>query len=252
MSKSYQYNYSERIESINSMYDEVSRVKKANKTISILKDYCKDLSSLTLLDIGASSGIMTYEYAKYFYKVIGIDIDKQAIEFATKNFNKNNIEYIVSPVEESNLNENSFDAITCSHIYEHVPSAEILMENIFKLLKPGGVCYFAAGNRFKIIETHYKLPFLSYLPKKLANLYLRMFTNNSEYYENLLSYRNLKKIVNKFEIIDYTKKIIREPSKFFADEMIVEKSLKYYVVNILSSLGYFLIPTYIWVLKKPD
>ena len=252
MSKSYQYNYSEHIESINSMYDEVSRVKKANKTISILKDYCKDLSSLTLLDIGSSSGIMTYEYAKYFYKVIGIDIDKQAIEFATKNFNKNNIEYLVSPVEESNLNENSFDVITCSHIYEHVPSAEILMENIFKLLKPGGVCYFAAGNRFKIIETHYKLPFLSYLPKKLANLYLRMFTNNSEYYENLLSYRNLKKIVNKFEIIDYTKKIIREPSKFFADEMIVEKSLKYYIVNILSSLGYFLIPTYIWVLKKPD
>ena len=252
MSKSYQYNYSERIESINSMYDEESRVKKANKTISILKDYYKDLSSLTLLDIGASSGIMTYEYAKYFHKVIGIDIDKQAIEFATKNFNKNNIEYLVSPVEESNLNENSFDVITCSHIYEHVPSAEILMENIFKLLKPGGVCYFAAGNRFKIIETHYKLPFLSYLPKKLANLYLRMFTNNSEYYENLLSYRNLKKIVNKFEIIDYTKKIIREPSKFFADEMIVEKSLKYYVVNILSSLGYFLIPTYIWVLKKPD
>ena len=69
--------------------------------------------------------------------------------------------------EELDLPKASIDVITCSQIYEHVPSDKNLMKVIIGLLKPGGVCYFAAGNRFKIIEPHYKLPFLSYLPKKL-------------------------------------------------------------------------------------
>ena len=141
--------------------------------------------------------------------------------------------------------------ITCSHIYEHVPSDHVLMENIYKLLKPGGICYFAAGNKYKIIETHYNLPFLSYFPKKIANFYIRIFTNHKEYYENLKSLGQLKKLVYRFEIIDYTLKILQKPSKFSANDMIRENTLKYLLVNFLSRIGYFIIPTYVWILKKP-
>ena len=123
MNESYQYNYSENIESINSMYDQDSRVKKAKKTLSVLSDYFGNISNLKLLDIGASTGIMTNEYAKYFKNVVGIDIDAKAIKYAKNNFNRENIEFIASPIEESNLDNASFDVVTCSHIYEHVPSA---------------------------------------------------------------------------------------------------------------------------------
>jgi len=251
MNESYQYNYSENIESTNSMYDQDSRVKKAKKTLSVLSDYFGNISNLKLLDIGASTGIMTNEYAKYFKNVVGIDIDTKAIKYAKNNFNRENIEFIASPIEESNLDNASFDVVTCSHIYEHVPSAEVLLENIFEVLKPGGVCYFAAGNRFQIIETHYRLPFLSYFPKKIANKYISLFTSHDEYYENLKSYRNLKKLVKKFEVVDYTIKIMRNPSKYSADDMLNENTVKYYFVNFLATLGYFFIPTYIWILKKP-
>ena len=53
-----------------SMYDQDERIKKANKTIAVLKDYLKEISTLTLLDIGSSTGIMTNEYAKHFKNVI--------------------------------------------------------------------------------------------------------------------------------------------------------------------------------------
>ena len=101
------------------------------------------------------------------------------------------------------------------------------------------------------IETHYNLPFLSYFPKKIANFYIRIFTNHKEYYENLKSLGQLKKLVYRFEIIDYTLKILQKPSKFSANDMIRENTLKYLLVNFLSRIGYFIIPTYVWILKKP-
>ena len=106
---------------------------------------------------------------------------------------------------------NFYDVITCSHIYEHVPDANKLMSEIYRLLKPGGVCFFAAGNRFKVIEGHYRLPFLSFFPKGISNLYLKITGKGNEYYENHLSYKNLKQLVNQFEVIDYTVETIKYP-----------------------------------------
>lgn len=252
MENNYQYNYSFLSESVESLYDMQSREKKANKTILVLKDYLKDLSQLKLLDIGSSTGIMTKEYAKYFDEVIGIDIDSNAIKFASTTFKKNKLKFIEIPIEENVFEDESFDVITCSHIYEHVPSDVSLMNQIYRLLKPGGVCYFAAGNKFQVLEPHYKLPFLSYFPKKISNFYLKVFTKENYYFENHKSLRNLKKLVSKFELTDYTLKILTNPSKFSANEMLKEKSFKYYLVNLIARVFYFLVPTYIWILKKPN
>ena len=249
MARKYQYNYSELKSSV---FDSNDRINKARKTLAVLEDYLSYTSNLTLLDIGSSTGIMTNEYADYFQSVVGIDIDVKAVNFANQKFKKNNIRFVNLPIEETDFKEESFDVITCSHIYEHVPSDRLLMDNIYKLLKPGGICYFAAGNRYKIIETLYNLPFLSYFPKKIANFYIRIFTKHKEYYENLKSLRQLKKLVSSFEIVDYTLKILEKPTEFYANDMLKEGTLKYSIVNFLSNKFYFIIPTYIWILKKPE
>ena len=248
MSKNFQLNYSK---SKPSMYIKDERIKKANKTIAVLKDYLGTVSNLNLLDIGSSTGIMTNEYSKHFKEVIGVDLDAAAVDYAVNQYRKKNLKFICSPIEGFDLTDASFDVITCSQVYEHVPSDVRLLEEIMRLLKPGGVCYFAAVNRFKIIEPHYKLPFLSFLPKQASNIYVRIFTNHDLYYENLKSLRNLKKLVSKFELIDYTLKIIKNPSKYFADDMLTEKSIKYYSYNLIAKIFYFMVPTYIWILKKP-
>ena len=121
MNESYQYNYSENIESINSMYDQDSRVKKAKKTLSVLSDYFGNISNLKLLDIGASTGIMTNEYAKYFKNVVGIDIDAKAIKYAKNNFNRENIEFIASPIEESNLTM----LVRCCNLFTYIRARTI-------------------------------------------------------------------------------------------------------------------------------
>ena len=213
MSREYQHNFSEKFPEL---YDIEGRVRKASKTISILQDALGELSSFNLLDIGSS---------KYFTHTVGIDIDQEAVEFSKKNYKKESLEFLCVPIEELDYSDGHFDVITCSHIYEHVPDANELLKEIYRLLKPGGVCYFAAGNRYKIIEGHYKLPFLSFFPKKLSNVYLVITNKGKKYYENHLSLRNLKKLVNDFEIIDYTIETIQNPEKYNATDLIIPNSL---------------------------
>ena len=177
MSDEYQYNFSENYPEL---YDKDNRKEKALKTISILSDYIGPLNSLKLLDIGSSTGIMTYEYSKIFDTTVGIDIDENAVAFAKKNYDTEKIDFICTPIEELKHENNFYDVITCSHIYEHVPDANKLMSEIYRLLKPGGVCFFAAGNRFKVIEGHYRLPFLSFFPKRISNLYLKITGKGNE------------------------------------------------------------------------
>jgi 2-polyprenyl-3-methyl-5-hydroxy-6-metoxy-1,4-benzoquinol methylase len=108
MNRNYQYDLSGKHVS---MFDKQIRIKKAQKTLYVLNDYLKNTSGLTLLDIGSSSGIMTLEYAKQFKNVIGIDLDKRAVEFAKKNNKTDNIEYFESPIEESGFKDENFDVI---------------------------------------------------------------------------------------------------------------------------------------------
>jgi ubiquinone/menaquinone biosynthesis C-methylase UbiE len=147
--------------------------------------------------------------------------------------------------------DNSFDVVICSQIYEHVPDAGQMMEQIFRVLKPEGVCYFAAGNRLSIEEHHYNLPFLSVIPRPLGHLYLRLTGKGKYYYEKHLSYWGLKWLVKQFEIIDYTTKVINDPEKFDVAYMLEPDSTKQKVSQFIVKRLYWLCPGYIWLLKKP-
>ncbi len=233
------------------MYKSDIRILKANKILSILEDYLADLSNLELLDIGCAGGYTSFVLSEKFKKVTAIDIDCKAIEYAKNNFAKDNITYQLNNLMDLDFKQESLDVIICSHVYEHVPDSQILMDKIYWLLKPGGICYFAAPNRLMLVECHYNLLFLSYLPKWLANYYVRLSNKGTQYYENVLTIWGLKKLVSKFEIIDYTSKIIKNPERYNALDMLVKGTFKYIISNIIVRYLLFIVPTYIWLLKKP-
>jgi len=233
------------------LYDRNAREQKANKILSVLKDYFGGpLDGFTLMDIGSSTGIMTHLLSKEFKHTIGIDIDEKAVAYSKTNYENNNLKFLLQDSMSVEFADNSFDVINCSHIYEHVPDSEQLMKEIYRLLKPGGICFFAAGNRFVFMENHYRLPLLSVAPKSVAHKYIRLFNKADFYYETHLTYRELKKLCSQFEIIDYTLEIIKYPEKYYSTEMIKDKSLIQSVYLSILKFAYFLCPTYIWLLKK--
>lgn len=239
------------------MYDIASRKRKAIRMVCTLKVHFenKSLKDLTLLDIGSSSGIIDNYLAHYFKKVVGIDIDRGAIAYAKKNFTakrvtlRKNLLFKYGDAMKLSFKENSFDVVVCTHIYEHVPDSSKLFSEIYRVLKPHSVCYLAALNKWWIMEPHYNLPFLSWLPKSIANLYLKIFRGKDIYYENILSYWQLKKLVNKFKTTEYTDQIFKFPERFGYGDAI-SSSYKKLFAKIIAPLAKYTAPTFFWILEK--
>lgn len=233
-------------------FDFERQKQKADKTLAVLSDYfgADVMRTLKLLDVGCSAGLMTSVYAQFFAEVVGVDIDAPAVAFANGNERGPNTRYCVSDGMSLPFASETFDVVTCSHIYEHVPDYNRLISEIRRVLRPGGVCYFVAQNRICLVEPHYFLPFLSIPPKRMAHKYMKLFGKGDFYYENLITYWGLKKLVSDFTIVDYTKKIIENPAKFHADELVSQGSLMQKIALFVLGAAYFLCPTYVWLLKK--
>ncbi|OGL44656.1 MAG: hypothetical protein A2161_06425 [Candidatus Schekmanbacteria bacterium RBG_13_48_7] len=245
----YQYGFSASHPDVT--YNVKMREQKAKKIIAVLDDhYSGNLESLTLLDIGCSTGIITNVLSKRFHKVTGIDIDEPAVKDAKKNYQSPNLGFSIQDSMKLGFPGESFHVIVCAHIYEHVPDPYQLLSEIYRVLKHGGICYFAAGNRINLIEPHYKLPLLSVIPKSIAHQYLHFFRKGDLYYENHLTLWGLRRLVSRFEIIDYTLKIVENPEKYFATEMIQQNSYKQNIGLWILKHFYWASTTYLWLLRK--
>ena len=232
-------------------YDIQSRERKARTVLAVLKDCLGDrLSDRCVLDTGASTGIIANFLAAHCGLVTGIDIDRDAIAFARRTFNGENLRFQLGDSMDIPFGAGVFDVVICTHVYEHVPSAHRLLQEIQRVLKPKGWCYFAAGNRLNIIEPHYSLPFLSWLPHLLAHRYLRLTGRGDFYYEKHLSLSGLRRLTAAFRCRDYTRRIITAPETYHAGYMLRPGSAKARIAPVIARWAYWLVPTYIWMLQK--
>jgi 2-polyprenyl-3-methyl-5-hydroxy-6-metoxy-1,4-benzoquinol methylase len=245
----YQLEFSELYQG--KMHDVSGREKKAMKILSVLEDHLGGKTNeMTLLDIGCSTGIMTSLISRHFKTAQGIDIDEPGVKFARENFASDNLTFSIQDSMDMDIESNSIDVATCNQVYEHVPKASRLFSEIHRVLRPGGICYFGAPNRLQFMEPHYHLPLLSVIPKPLAHLYLRILRKGDFYYEMHYSYWGLKKLAERFEIYDYTQKIVESPEKFNAEDVVRAGSFAQKGALLLLKTAYWLFPAYVWVLKK--
>jgi 2-polyprenyl-3-methyl-5-hydroxy-6-metoxy-1,4-benzoquinol methylase len=238
------------------MFDEEGRLQKARKTVAVILDAMasagRDPVQASLLDIGCSTGILTQHYAEFFGRVAGVDIDDGAVEWAQKNRAADNIEYHVGDSMELPFQAAEFDVVTCTHIYEHVPDAQRMLDEIFRVLAPGGLCYFAAENRVRLWDGHYDLPLLTVLPKTPADWFVRLMGKGEGRYETHFTVRGLRWLARRFEIRDYTERVVRDPVRFEASDMVRAGSLKQKAALSILKTAYWAFPTYLWILRKPE
>ncbi|MFN0093463.1 MAG: methyltransferase domain-containing protein [Dehalococcoidia bacterium] len=240
------------------MYDPHGRAAKAEKAIAVMRDFAaspaggaRELSGLSLLDIGSSTGYLASQYARAFGHVTGVDIDEPAVLHAQATHRAPNLTFAAGDSMKLEYPDASFDAVTCTHIYEHVPDQERLMGEILRVLKPGGFCYFAAGNRLGLMEAHYRLPFLSWPPKWVSHRYLRLMRKGDEYYETHRTLWGLRRLAAGFIIHDYTLRVIRHPERFAATDMLKPGTFRQRASAQIAERLFWICPTYLWVLQKP-
>ncbi len=233
------------------LYDIDSRLKKADKTLAVCRHFSKrPLEELVCLDLGASTGIMTERFAEHFRKVIALDVDRVGLDSGRRDSRKSNIDYLCSDGTAAALADESIDIIICNQIYEHVDNQTGLVSEIYRILKDDGFCYFGAGNRYVFIEGHYFLPFLSWLPHRLADIYMKLTGKKGAYDVRLLSLGKLKKLTRDFWRHDYTRLIFENPESFCADDVVRPNNFISRLPLFLFRFAYLLLPAWVWVLTK--
>ena len=135
---------------------------------------------LRVLEIGVGGGGI----ASYFgahpsgrYQVVGIDtVDQRVVREG----------YVFRSVESVDLPfpADSFDVIISNHVIEHVGGdveQRRHLAEIYRVLRRKGRAYLALPNRWMFIEPHFRLPFLSWLPRSWADHYVRLARRGSNY-----------------------------------------------------------------------
>jgi len=230
--------------------DKSSREKQAKKILSIVEDFKgKSLRDYTCLDIGCSGGHISAFLANHFQRVIGIDIDRPAIEFAREHYRGSNIEFCLGDAMALPFPHNYFDVVICNQVYNCVPNAEALMKEIHRVLKRRGICFLGARNALGITEPKNRL--IQWFAERWPQHRFAKLTKRKDLRaDNLLSYWQLKSLCRHFSIYDYTLKVIREPQRFKFPELIKYRPLiNLLPLRILEKLIPFM-PTYLWILEK--
>lgn len=232
------------------------RERKAGKILAVLQDFLgAGMAEYNCLDVGCSRGIISGMLARHFKFTIGVDVDLPAVSVAAQNapvhsLGENQPVFTFGSGEALPYASNRFDVVVCAQVYEHVTNQEALAREVERVLRPGGICFFSGPNRLAVIEEHYWLPFLSWLPRRLASFYMKLFKRGNYYDAYPLFYRQIRWLWRNFEIHDYTLRLMREPYRFSVSERVKKYPwLKFIPDRFLRSLQWFY-PNYNWILVK--
>ena len=224
-------------------HDKSSRLKKAEKIIKILSKH-KNITTSKILDIGCGAGYLDSIFNKKSNSFIGIDfVDEREI----KSF-----PFLQANVLNLPFKDNSFDIIICNHVIEHITDQPRLLFEINRLLKKDGICYITSPNKLWPFEPHLKMPFLSFLPKRIADTYVKIAGKGQVYDIYPMTYLQFtRKLKKSFNVENFTLEILKYPYEYgFNNNFYYIFSLSRYLPRwLLKIINYFL-PNWILILRK--
>jgi ubiquinone/menaquinone biosynthesis C-methylase UbiE len=225
-----------------------ARPRKAEKIMAALKNHGMDLPSAKLLDVGCSQGIITELLSQKCAWIVGVDFETLPVRTGARN-----IAFVQADACHLPLQSSLFDGIILNHVLEHVEDPVQLLREVWRVLVPGGLCYLACPNRFSLIEPHYRLPLLSWLPRRMADSYVRLCQRGDKYLDRPPHYAQLLKIIQPFESIDLSVPMIKNPSRYYpGDRQLIRQTswARWIPGSILNRLKP-MFPVFVCLLRKP-
>jgi ubiquinone/menaquinone biosynthesis C-methylase UbiE len=108
-----------------------------------------------------------------FVKIYGVEVDQILVDATKKRLRDYSDMYpvfydgIVLPYEDG-----QFNVVASGHVIEHTSDPRFYMQEILRVLAPGGFLLLEFPHRYYIFELHTGLLSFEWLPRKLRNLVL--------------------------------------------------------------------------------
>lgn len=147
-----------------------SRALKARKIEAVL-GLVPGERALRILEIGTGSGGIAHYFGTHRLLDCEVDsVDVQDTRQVFDGYRFRMVDGVRLPFDDA-----SFDVVISNHVIEHVGSVQeqsLHLAEMRRVLAPAGCGYLAVPNRWMVTEPHYRLAFLSWLPRSLRSRYL--------------------------------------------------------------------------------
>lgn len=149
--------------------------------IERLLDLANRPQPMRLLEVGTGSGGIAHYFGTHPTLHCDVDaVDVHDNRLVTEGYRYHQVSDTQLPFADE-----SFDVVLTNHVIEHVGDERAQhahLAELHRVLRPDGVGYLAVPNRWMLVEPHYRLAFLSWLPHGLRTPYLRA-TNKGAVYD---------------------------------------------------------------------
>jgi 2-polyprenyl-6-hydroxyphenyl methylase/3-demethylubiquinone-9 3-methyltransferase len=218
---------------------------------------CSEAKGEYILDVGCSQGIASILLGREGKKVLGIDLNKESIEFAKKELEKESeitkkyVDFQIANFMDYDFKDKKFDSIIMAEILEHLTDPERFIEKAYKLLKddgrlivtvPFGINEYIDHKKsyylfdmFEMLSKQYKIVKLQILgnwiafvciikhedtKQEIPQIYIKKLEESFYFIER----ENLNKIMKLSSMLNETKGRLQEIKKISEDK---EKELKF-------------------------
>lgn len=157
-----------------------SRLEKAAKIERLLSRW-RHLRGARILDIGTGSGHIAATLAE----AVGPTGHVWGVDLVDQRQEREGFDFVRTTGTALPFEDRFFDIAISNHVLEHVGgSSEQIhhLSEVRRVLKVDGLVYVAVPNRWRIFEPHFRLPFLSWFPQPLRDLYVQL-AGRGEWYD---------------------------------------------------------------------
>ena len=108
-----------------------------------------DPRNTKVLDVGCGGGLLAEEIASMGFTVTGIDQSEKSIDVARVHSRQNGlaIDYCIGSAERLPFGNRSFSVVTCCDVLEHIRCWELVLGEIARVLRHGGMIFYDTINR---------------------------------------------------------------------------------------------------------
>lgn len=129
-----------------------------------------------VLDLGCGDGTLTFTIHQHGGESWGVDVTPEALTYAKSEFVSRNISprFVCASAYQVPFPDSSFDVVISSDVIEHVQQPELLLQEAYRLLKPGGRAVISTPIR--VTETPLdKMHVQEFFPTEYIDLVRRHF-----------------------------------------------------------------------------
>ena len=162
-------------------------VESGQIVFDLISDYCAQ--RMRVLDVGCGNGGVAVAGALRGHRVTAVDIDTGSVArtLARAEAWGVHVDALQGDASSLGLPDDSFDLVVMNDIIEHVEDPDGALEEARRVLRPGGLAYVHAPQRWSPVsivrDPHYGLAGVSAMPRPIARWYVCKVRRISQTYD---------------------------------------------------------------------